>query len=71
MLYEYQCNSCGKVISKEMPMTEEHPDKIKCPDCNTKTACRVFGNTSVHIPYDFNSPDNRIKTEKKHNKRYY
>lgn len=71
MLYEYRCETCGKAINREMAMADEHPSKIKCPDCNTKTALRVYSNVSTHIPYDFNSPDNRIKTEKKAHKKYY
>lgn len=71
MVYEYKCSECGEVVSKNMPMEEEHPQKVYCPVCKKKTASRVFSNVSTHIPYEFTSTDNRIKTEKKPSKRYY
>lgn len=70
MIYEYKCDNCGESIEKNYSMNAQHPQKITCPYCNEK-AHRVFSNTATHIPYDFTSPDNRIKTEKRPNKTYY
>lgn len=71
MIYEYKCSECGTIIERIMSIEEDHPKKVKCPECNTQTANRVFNNTNTHIPYDFNSPNNKIRTEKKPNKRFY
>lgn len=71
MIYEYKCEKCNTVVEKVYSMQQEKPQKVKCPECATQTAYRVFSNTTTHIPVDFGSTDNRIKTEKKPNKRFY
>lgn len=68
MIYAYKCETCGKVIEKDMGMDEDHPQKIECPDCKTYTAYRHFS-ASFHIPYGWN--DTKIDTGKKRNKKYF
>lgn len=71
MIYEYKCEECGYTTEKNFKMNEDHPKKVKCPKCNKLSSYRLFNSIATQIPYDFNSPDNRIKTEKKSNKKYF
>ena len=71
MVYEYKCSECGKVIEKKYKMTENHPKVVKCPDCDTVSCYRYFGSSAMHIPYEWGSTDNKIKTHKKPSKRFY
>ena len=44
-LYEYQCDACGNVFEKRMPMSDAL-QAVPCPNCN-KMAKKVIGNFAV------------------------
>jgi putative FmdB family regulatory protein len=39
-IFEYKCNSCGKVF--EFLTFNKNSDKIKCPDCNSLENERIL-----------------------------
>ena len=48
MIYEYDCDYCGKLTQLNLQMKEDIPAQIKC-SCGKK-ADRVWSNISVKIP---------------------
>lgn len=53
MIYEYQCTECGFVDEKDFDPNEDRPLTITCSECNTHTMNRVFGNTVIHVPFQW------------------
>jgi putative FmdB family regulatory protein len=70
-MYQYKCDGCNKIVEKRYSMSQDHPRTAQCPVCKKYTAYRLFYNTSTHIPLDFGSTENKIKTWKKDKKKYY
>jgi|GEM_PF-4658219 len=70
MVYGYKCSTCGKLVEKVYDMNQDHPQKVKCPDCGTLTCHRHY-KASIQVPYGFIRDGNRIKTEKRARKKFY
>ena len=54
MIYEYKCETCGGTTDVDIPIMEDKPKRLKCDACGTLSMCRVFGDSAIQIPFDWN-----------------
>lgn len=54
MRYEYKCETCDGTTEIDVPIMENKPKRLKCEHCGTMTMYRVFGGSSIQIPFDWN-----------------
>ena len=53
MLYPYKCTECGYEEDFDYSMNAERPERELCPHCQNLTMKRVWGNSAIHIPFQF------------------
>lgn len=63
--YPYRCSICGFEEDLYYHMDQEKPKKYRCHSCGSRASMhRVFGRSSVHIPLDWGSTENKIRFNK-------
>lgn len=53
MIYEYKCLDCEHIEEVDLDPNEEKPQHIPCTRCCIGSMVRVFGNASVHVPFQW------------------
>jgi putative FmdB family regulatory protein len=71
MLYPYRCTECGFEKDFDSPMTAERPDRETCPECGRLSMKRTWGNSAIHVPFQFTTTNDIRYDRVDRNKRKY
>lgn len=70
IIYSYKCDECGHVEDFEFMMEEKKPKKLACPSCKKMSMYRIFGDSSIHIPFQWTQDSFEFDKRPRKNRKY-